>query len=45
MHIKIYRAIIAEANYQKRQVKFKNLPPTDGPGAPEDGDPPNNRSP
>ena len=41
-HDLIYRAIIAEANFQKRQLKFKNLPPTDGP---EDGDPPNARSP
>ena len=38
----IYDAIIAEANYQKRQQKFKNLPSTDGP---EDSDPPNVRSP
>ena len=41
-HDLIYRAIIAEANYQKRQQKFKNLPPTDGPA---DGDPPTARSP
>ena len=27
----IYRAIIAEANFQKRHEKFKNLPPFDGP--------------
>ena len=41
-HDLIYRAIIAEANFQKRQQKFKNLPPTDGP---KDGDPPKSRSP
>ena len=41
-YAQIYDAIIAEANFQKRQRKFKNIPPTDGP---EDSDPPNVRSP
>ena len=44
-HDLIYRAVIAEANFQKRQQKFKNLPHFDGPTAPKDGDPPTARSP
>ena len=41
-HEQIYDAITAEANFQKRQAKFKNLPPFDGAA---DGDPPKSRSP
>ena len=44
-HEQIYDAIIAEANFQKRQANFKHLPPPDDPGDGGDDDPPNNRSP
>ena len=43
-HEQIYDAIIAEANFQKRQANFKHLLPPDDPGD-DDDDPPNNRSP
>ena len=45
-HEQIYDAVIAEANFQKRQANFKHLPPPDDPdnGA-EDNDPPKSRSP
>ena len=42
----IYDAVIAEANFQKRQANFKHLLPTeDTDDAPEDSDPPKTRSP
>ena len=44
-HEQIYDAIIAEANFQKRQANFKHLLPPDDPGDGDDDDPPNNRSP
>ena len=44
-HEQIYDAIIAEANFQKRQANFKHLLPPDDPGDGGDDDPPNNRSP
>ena len=44
-HDLIYDAIIAEANFQKRQQKFKNLPSYDAPDVPKADDPPNTRSP
>ena len=45
-HEQIYDAVIAEANFQKRQANFKHLlPPDDSDDGAEDNDPPNNRSP
>ena len=44
-HEKIYDAITAEANFQKRQAIIQRRLRAKNPDAPEDGDPPKSRSP
>ena len=44
-HDQIYDAIIAEANFQKRQAIIQNRLRSKNPNAPNDGDPPKTRSP
>ena len=44
-HEQIYDAIIAEANFQKRQAIIQRRLHPENPDAPEDGDPPKSRSP